>query len=296
MMRAVFTALIGDYEQLNELTVPPEPGVDRICLTDNRELVSASWQVVQIEAAFPQDPIRSQRLLKISGHPALAGYFETLYIDNTVKLLAPVSEILDSWLADSDIAIPTHCFRASIFDEFQEVLASRLDSRERFVEQLDHYSAHYPEALGLRPFWNGIIARRQSPAVDTLGKVWSQHVLRYSRRDQLSLTVAIDISGSAVRRMEINNYSSPIHVWPVFSHRNLETRFSPLPDCFSIAEDLRSDLEGKERELQRTSADLGRSEAALAQQSDSLQRMLASSSWKLTRPLRLLKAKFGSRG
>jgi hypothetical protein len=77
MMRAVFTALIGDYEELNELTEPQEPGVDRICLTNNRALVSSTWHVVQIEAAFPEDPIRSQRLLKISGHSAWAGYDET---------------------------------------------------------------------------------------------------------------------------------------------------------------------------------------------------------------------------
>jgi hypothetical protein len=88
--------------------------------------------------------------------------------------------------------------------------------------------------------------------------------------------------------MEIDNYFSTIHVRPVFSNRKVETRFSPLPDCFSIAVDLRSEIQSRDSELRRTFADLGRSEAALAQQSDSLQRMLSSTSWKLTKPLRLL--------
>jgi hypothetical protein len=271
MKRAIYTALIGDYEDLNELAGSPEPGVDRICLTNNRELVSSTWQIIHVDSDFPADPIRSQRMLKIRGHSVLADYDETLYVDNTVELLAPVSGILDVWLDGVDIAIPTHSFRTSVGEEFLEVTSSGLDSRERFTEQLDHYSRTYPTAIEQRPFWNGIIARRKSAASDALCKTWADHVLRYSRRDQLSLTVAIAITKVDVRRIEIDNYSSPIHRWPILTNRKTADRSSGLTDYFNVAEEVRAQLVLTQDELEKT---------------------VGSASWRITKPLRSVRSKF----
>jgi hypothetical protein len=274
LRRAIYTVLIGDYEELNELALGTEPGIDRLCFTDNKNLVSGSWKIVHVDPDFPADPIRSQRMLKIRGHSLLAEYDETLYVDNTVELLVPVSQILDTWLVGADVAIPTHSFRDAVIDEFQEVTSSGLDSRERFTEQLDHYQKEYAAALRQRPFWNGIIARRKSSSSAALGVAWADHVLRYSRRDQLSLTTAIQITGVEVKRIEIDNYSSPIHRWPTITKRKTEVRLSSLPDYFLVAEKMREDLEWTRGELNRT---------------------LSSVSWKITKPLRFLRSKFSPR-
>ena len=80
--RAVYTVLFGDYEELNELHIDLEPGIDYICFTDNRELRSETWNIRFTTPEFPLDSVRSQRLIKISGHEDLSRYSETLYIDN----------------------------------------------------------------------------------------------------------------------------------------------------------------------------------------------------------------------
>jgi len=60
----VYTALIGNYEKLNEQPVARQSGIPFICLTDDPKLSSETWRIVQVSPLFRADPVRSQRLLK----------------------------------------------------------------------------------------------------------------------------------------------------------------------------------------------------------------------------------------
>jgi len=221
--RVVYTVLTGGYEALNELQVI-DPTVRAICFTDDPNLKSSTWDVVQIEPIFKSDPIRSQRLIKILGHPVLRQYEEWLYIDNTVRLLKIPSLILDDYLADSDLAIPSHSFRKSIRAEFEIVKVLRLDSPTRLKEQLAHYEAQHLSSLEVQPLWDGIIARRPNQDVEKWAEIWASHVLRYSRRDQLSIVVALEQTNTKFKRFEIDNYSSDYHEWPIYNQRKVEQR------------------------------------------------------------------------
>ena len=64
----VYTALIGQYEQLNEQTVAAHSVIPFICLTDDPDLKSESWQIRQVSPLFGMDPIRSQRDIKLRPH------------------------------------------------------------------------------------------------------------------------------------------------------------------------------------------------------------------------------------
>jgi hypothetical protein len=219
----VYTVLTGGYETLNELQVI-DPTVRAICFTDDPNLKSSTWDVVQIEPIFKSDPIRNQRLIKILGHPVLRQYEEWLYIDNTVRLLKIPSLILDDYLVESDLAIPSHSFRKSVRAEFDVVKVQRLDSATRLNEQLVHYQAHHPSSLEVQPLWNGIIARRPNQDVDKWAEIWASHVLRYSRRDQLSIVVALEETKPKFKRIEIDNHSSDYHEWPIHNQRKVEQR------------------------------------------------------------------------
>jgi hypothetical protein len=109
--RALFTAITGEYEALNELQGPARGSLDALCFTDNPNLSSDTWKIVYIEPAFPLDPIRSQRSVKILRHTELLNYDQTLYIDNSVRLKVDPSTILDAWLANAELAMPEHSFR-----------------------------------------------------------------------------------------------------------------------------------------------------------------------------------------
>ena len=224
--RVVYTVLIGRYETLNELTVD-DPGITAICFTDDADLRSETWRIVLVEPAFPSDPVRSQRKLKVLGHPELDGFDEWMYIDNVVRLLTPPSRMFEACLAAYDLAIPSHSYRDTVEDEFEAVIRFRLDHTERVTEQLEHYRFDWPRSLATRPLWNGIILRRSTPEVAAWATTWWEHIMRYSRRDQLSVIAALMAHELPVHRIELDNSRSEYHEWLIATERNLVVRHVP---------------------------------------------------------------------
>lgn len=301
--RAVYTALLGGYEELNEQPLAQDSGLPFICFTDDPELTSDTWQIVPVETSFPLDLVRSQRDLKIRGHEMLSRFDETLYIDNSVSLLTGPGEILDDWLSSADYAVPLHSFRDRVIDEFDEVVNLQYDDPTRVHEQLLHYSDLYPDALYQRPYWNGMLARRRNDRIDLAMRVWFDHVLRYSRRDQLSANVALSLVGIAVNGVEIDNMSSTLHRWPVEVHRKIHLgktnrrKVGPLlaeiarleQDVRSLSNDLIDYPRTRERadELERKVAEL---EAKTVREEKEWERQLesvmTSTSWRISAPVR----------
>lgn len=212
--RAVYTALLGGYEA--RLSEPPESDIDFVCLTDDPQLTSDRWRIEVVEPVFTADPVRSARHLKILGHPVLSGYDETLWIDNRVDLLVDPHEMLDRWLESTDLSMPWHSYRESVLDEFVAVLDGGFDDPYRIQEQLLHYLVHEPETLQQKPYWTAIIARRVTPEVMAAMHLWHDQVLRYSRRDQLSVNSALNRSGISVTAQPVDNTGSSQHAWRTF--------------------------------------------------------------------------------
>lgn len=218
--RVVYTALMGPHEHLTEQKIARSSTVPFLCFSDDPELTSSTWTIINTPPLFPNDSRRSQRDIKIRGHQMLADFDEWLYIDNTVKLLADPNELLEQWLNDSDWTQFDHDSYDTTWKDFEVNRQKQADSLERIDEQLYDYSLHYPDALDTRPPWNGMFARRVTPETVHHQTIWFDHVLRYSSRDQLSSTVAATLSGLAIRRLSGSNRRSPWHTWP---HRDGET-------------------------------------------------------------------------
>ncbi len=211
--RAVYTALIGRYEMLHEQPLATTSDLPFICLTDDPDLVSETWDVRLVEPRFPMDPIRSARELKIVGSPQVDGYDETLWVDARVVLRTDPGEILDSWLAEADVAIPRHSYRKDVVTEFEEVLLGGFDEHARLYEQLSHYAAIAPEELEAPVPWTGIIARRHTSQVRAAMEHWFLDLVRYSRRDQLSVRRALSAAGIEENSVEIDSWGSDVHTW-----------------------------------------------------------------------------------
>jgi hypothetical protein len=210
--RAVYTALIGGYERLQEQPIAKTTDIPFICLTDDPALTSETWQVHVVQAAFLRDASRSSRYPKILGEPLVPEYDETLWIDNLILLNEEPDVLLDQLLDGADIAVMHHSYRESVMAEFDEVARKGLDEPARVYEQLIHYAETKPHILDQRPYWGGFIARRWTPDVRTAMRTWMDHVLRYSRRDQLSFRYALD-GLPRVRALDIDNFGSDWHTW-----------------------------------------------------------------------------------
>jgi hypothetical protein len=209
--RAVYTALIGSYEQLQEQPVARTSDLPFICLTDDPALTSETWEIRLVESPLPMDSVRSSRMFKVLGG-GLDEYDETLWIDSRIVLRTDPDEILDAMLADGDLAFLRHSFRDSVMTEFDVCARAGLDEPGRIYEQLLHYAETRPETLDEVPLWGAIIARRWTPDVHRAMRTWLDHILRYSRRDQLSSRyVLADFDRLAT--FEVDNIDSPWHHW-----------------------------------------------------------------------------------
>ncbi len=219
--RCVYTALIGRYEKLNEQAVAAQSGIPFICLTDDAELHSESWQIRKVSPVFAMDPIRSQRDFKLRPHLHLPEFDQTLYIDNSVVLSEPPERLFEQYLSGAPFAIAEHSFRDRVLDEFIAVAAIGLDDQARIFEQLNHYELIDGDVLQEKPYWGAILLRDvRDGHVRTMSEIWMAQVNRYSRRDQLSVNLAFRLAGLTPAAMRIDNHASWFHSWPVAEGRD----------------------------------------------------------------------------
>jgi len=217
----VYTALLGDYETLTEQPVAAASGIDFICLSDNPALESETWEIRHVQPLFARDATRSQRWLKIRAHASVAAYDRSLYIDNSVLLTRPPEDLFEELLpAATPFAAMAHGFRESVAAEFDEVVRLGLDTRIRCAEQQRHYELEDPDGLRLRPLKGCLLLRRHhDPLVVAAMETWALHVLRYSRRDQLSLWFCLRQVELEPLVHALDNFASPYHRWPVSEGR-----------------------------------------------------------------------------
>lgn len=221
MKCCVYTVLLGSYEHLNEQPAAARSHLPFICLTDDPTLQSDSWDCRVVEPLFPQDPIRSQRDLKIRPHLHLPGYDCSIYIDNSVILKEPPERLLELFEPEVGFLVPSHSYRETVLDEFLEVASLGFDDPTRIFEQLNHYTIDFPESLQERPWWSAILVRdHRSEQVRAMLETWASHVMRYSRRDQLSINVAFRQANLQPTAWRVDNLESDLHRWPCSIDRN----------------------------------------------------------------------------
>lgn len=283
----VFTALIGKYEALNEQPQALNSSVPFICFTDDPTIRSATWQIRLVRPSLALDPIRSQRDIKIRAHRHLPDFDASLYIDNSVILRESPEAIWALCPPESPFALYEHSFRDTLADEFLEVMRGGMDDSSRIFEQLNHYALSHPDLLEAKPWWGGMLLRRHhDPSLCRMQEIWANHVMRYARRDQLSLPIACREAGLTPFLLPIpslsgTTHASPTHDWPIASGRDRgQWPRDPAATLIPLAVRLRSvePLADRARQL----------EHELETVRTERDHLLASTSWRVTAPLRTI--------
>ncbi len=221
----VYTVLIGDYEQLNEQPIRKDSSIDFFCFTDNRTLVSESWNIIYIDPIFPMDSVRSARLVKICPHRFLKAYDEFLYIDNSMVLKQTPEEIYGELMQDgnTDLVVLNHNYRKTVLDEFAAVIQLQYDNLNTILEQLNAYSLVCPDVLDETPIQSGFLFRKHNDDnVIVTMEDWLGQVFRYSRRDQLSVNYCLRKSNLRVRKIDCDVFNSKYFQYPVGGGRDPE--------------------------------------------------------------------------
>lgn len=286
----VYTTLIGDYEKLNEQPVAASSRLPFICFTDDPDLQSETWQIQHVKPLYGMDPVRSQRALKVRPYEYLPSFDVSLYIDNSVLLKIEPEQFIERYLGESGFCLPEHSFRESVLDEFLEVEAQSLDDPGRIFEQLNHYTMEFPELLQERAYWTGMLLRdHRNPKVRTMLELWWAHVQRYSRRDQLSINVALKESGLRPAVLRIDNRDSSFHAWPIRADRIRKRQWPTAISGYPVAR--LNEAERHIRKLERKNnflkQSLAKTREILKAQRRKNKALHASNSWRLTAPIRL---------
>ncbi len=216
----VYTCSIGaDYELQDVSHFRAEnKNLRFICFSDRQQGASNGWEIIRTNSRFPSDPFRSSREMKILPHKFFRDADVSLYVDTTVDFLKCPSLLINYLLPSQQtlLGLFYHSFRNQLSDEFAAVQRAGLDYTFNIVEQLAAYKADYNHLLSYKPLWGGIIARRHNEVtcVEAM-EMWFMHVLRYSRRDQLSLPIALfNTPKSAVNVVSADIRHSAHHQWP----------------------------------------------------------------------------------
>ncbi|MHA1279825.1 MAG: glycosyltransferase domain-containing protein [Candidatus Helarchaeota archaeon] len=214
--KCVYTVLIGNYEKLNEQEVRHDSSIDFVCFTDDKNLISKTWKIVNIDPIFPLDNIRSARAIKITPHRYLPQYKTSLYIDNSVTLKVIPEEIFNDFISDDyNLYCIKHSFRETVLDEFEEVLRINYDKPNTIMEQLNAYSIIDPDVFKQKPYWSGFLVRNHNQvSIKNMMEDWLAQIMRYSRRDQLSLNYTIRKHNIVVKDFDLDNSDSKYHKWP----------------------------------------------------------------------------------
>lgn len=232
---AVYTVIIGQDYQLPPIS--PEPGVEYFCFSDCQDLEAGHWKLVPVRPILPADPVRSSREYKIRAHRYLQDYAGSLYLDSSVELLASPTLIWRQLMGSPDCVFGAlfHSFRDTISKEFEAVAKGHLDIPGILSQQYECYRKFYPAVLGQKPVWGGLLARRHNnpDCIDAMEQ-WFAEVMRYSRRDQLSLPVAL--STLALSKLSISNTDirqSEFHRWPIAGHKRPAKYFEGIKQAES---------------------------------------------------------------
>jgi hypothetical protein len=289
----VYTALTGRYEPLGEQPMARGSALPFICFTDDPTLTSETWQIRPIAPLFANDHIRNQRDIKLHPHRHLPEFATSLYIDNSVRLTAPPEDILAAADLATGLCLPPHSFRETLRGEFETVLEHRLDEPARVRELLELVTREAPHLLRERPFWSGVMIRdHRNERVARAMEIWFAHILRHSRRDQLSSLLAFHRAGLAPVPLPIDNQQSSFHTWPHLEGRDAARRLWTEPDPPSpLAARVRA-LEAQAATLRSENARLSQ---ALAERTTHLDIVLNSTTWRAFAPLRGLSDLFRKR-
>ena len=202
MKKAIYTAIIGDYDQLQP--AGNNPGWDFICFTD-QQVNAHNWEVFKVESNTT-DVLTARRLKVVGFDELLSDYDLTIWIDGNFM----VSHLMDEFIHnyhEGDFTVMKHPGRNCLYQEGMVVADKGKDKPSKVFRQLWKYKTEgYPENNGLLA--SGILIRNNTERVRDLCNHWWGEIEKHSHRDQLSFNYSCWKTGVTPHYMDYNYFSN----------------------------------------------------------------------------------------
>ncbi|WP_347310648.1 glycosyltransferase domain-containing protein [Defluviimonas sp. SAOS-178_SWC] len=187
MSLVLYSARYGTADPLNPDVFGGYENCRRVLFTDRADLVLPRVEVIH-DPLDGLDPARASRRAKLMPHRYFPEAEHSIWIDNKSRLTRDPEEILAALERQSDaafLAFP-HFRRDCVYQELQTCREGGLDDHATLKERERTYRAEQmPEHFGLIE-GHFIVRRHNDPDIVRFGERWFEHVLRFSRRDQIS--------------------------------------------------------------------------------------------------------------
>lgn len=180
----VYTTLYGDRDNL--LPIPDKvEGVDYVCFTD-REREASGWQLRIIDPGLGDFNLNA-KIFKILPHVYLSEYDASIFMDANTLMLGRIDRMLDCCIRNGSFVMWQHPLREDIYMEASAIIGFYRHSPAKLLEQISTYADDgLPDNVGLAEasfMWR----RHNDPKITALMQRWWKEILRFSKRDQLSL-------------------------------------------------------------------------------------------------------------
>lgn len=205
-----FTVITGKYDALREPSVISD-GWDYACFTDQG--VSGRqgiWEMIDVRdklSKYPRDPKKRAAMIFIRYFDFVdEGYDIVVHGDANLKMNIGIEEFCEQHFdpAVHDVALCHHGCRNCAYEEAEECKRLGYDWASIIDRQMDLYRREgFPEQRGLHTT-QIVIRRNNSEALREFCVLWSDEVLKHSKRMQLSLDYALWRSKANVRVSEMD--------------------------------------------------------------------------------------------
>jgi hypothetical protein len=156
--------------------------------TDVPGLVAPGWEIRYEPLARFATPMLRAKYWKCHPNLACPDADVTLWIDGSIIVKDNFATRCVEALNGDDIAFTPHPLRDCIYDELEASIPLPKYGAQTMIRQVQTYrEMGHPEHWGL--FASGIMARRNTPAVNRLNMRWWGENWFWSWQDQLSLPV-----------------------------------------------------------------------------------------------------------
>jgi len=183
---AVITAIAGGFDHLHD-PEHYENNVDYFAYIDSDEK-SDIWDVTKIEYTHFKQPRMTAKIYKILTH-RYCDYDYTVWIDGSIGIRGSVTEMVDKFLKDADMALFKHKMRNCVYEEHIASLGNKRHGTGEPNSIREKRTARY-KAEGL-PAKSGlyectIILRKNNAKIRNFNRQWWEEVSAHSSSDQIA--------------------------------------------------------------------------------------------------------------
>ena len=188
----VYTTLFGHYDELPRIPSSLIGKIDFIIFTDQYNSPTQEfngWKVINCDKQFDCSNL-SAKIYKIKPNLYLNNYDHSIFIDANTEIHSNFLELVSFlWANAGNFSMFSHPYRQSLSEEACAIISFSKYSAAPIIRQLEDYiNLGFKEGDSCLCEGSFMWRSHRCPRTNEFMELWWEHILFYTKRDQMSLT------------------------------------------------------------------------------------------------------------